>query len=129
MIYIYIVILLFSVNEMQFQVIEESSFMPSASKYIVSGWVKYIVSKQQITYTDSNIEVIIAIQQTNLGTFLPSGIIIDGWHYKGQPRNKSCVREWICDTSVLIFLVKGNYQKQLLSIINYRIETNLKNEC
>jgi hypothetical protein len=59
-----------------------SSFMPESGKYIVSGWVKENVAKQQITYTQSNITISIAngtAAPFYSQIFKPSGAIIDGW--------------------------------------------------
>lgn len=103
--------------------------MPFARNYIVLDIIKEIVLKQRITCTDINIEPIYTIPHTNLRTFLPFSTMIYSLRYKELLRDKSCVCKWIYDTSILIFLVKENYHKQLLSILNYRIGTNLKNEC
>jgi hypothetical protein len=58
---------------------KQGSFMPSAGKYIVSGWVKEFQSIQPISYTST-----IAVTLTNgssivTSPFVPSGLIIDGW--------------------------------------------------
>jgi hypothetical protein len=62
--------------------LSNSSFMPEAGKYIVSGWVKENTAQQQITYSQSSITVSIANDNTASSyseTFKPSGAIIDGW--------------------------------------------------
>ncbi|WP_431244383.1 hypothetical protein ACQ9BO_08735 [Flavobacterium sp. P21] len=59
-----------------------SSFMPIAGKYIVSGWVKENVAQQVINYTNSNLTISIANGNGApfySETFKPSGAIIDGW--------------------------------------------------
>jgi hypothetical protein len=63
-------------------VLFNNSLMPEPGKYIVSGWVKEDVVKQQITYAESNITI--AVKYNNgtpfySETFKPSGAIIDGW--------------------------------------------------
>jgi hypothetical protein len=62
--------------------LSNSSFMPDSGKYIVSGWVKENVVKQQITYSENSITISIA--NANGAPFYseifkPSGAIIDGW--------------------------------------------------
>ncbi|MBF4508759.1 hypothetical protein IRZ83_18965 [Flavobacterium sp. JLP] len=69
-------------NQAALDELSNSSFMPEAGKYIVSGWVKENVAQQQITYSQSNISISIANgngASFYSETFKPSGAIIDGW--------------------------------------------------
>ena len=80
--YLHIIFVLLFFNKLQAQIDNEGSFMPTPGKYIVSGWVKEAIPKQQVGYTDSSIKVIFGdANYPPLYTIYlkPSGTIIDGW--------------------------------------------------